>query len=131
MGQIDDITSARILEMKANGYSYEDIGREFGMKRKAVYQHIRTKTLTKERRDEINAARRQLRADKRSAKTFISKDGVGTAANRRRTTATFVPIEVIEDRDRSLMRQFSLEVDILGSPPPGRSALDRRMQHAR
>lgn len=131
MQKIDDRTSARILEMKATGCSYEEISREVGVPRKAIYQHIRSKTLTQARRDEINLARRQQNAEKRASKTFISKDGVGTAANRRRTSATFVPPEVLEDRNRRMMQPFSFEVDILGSPPPGRSALDRRMQHAR
>lgn len=112
-------TKDTIVEYWGRGYSRREIAIALCLDKKRVERFLRHHLMTEEERE----VRRQKRADAKriKAKRIIVEHDDGT----RHLVYDPPPAHVLAERDRAFSREFSIEIDILGSPPPGRSALEQ------
>ena len=112
----------RAKDLLAHGFEPKRVAQILNRKVGSVLTKMRYEAMTPEQRratqDRVNANRRKRAAQYVQVRSF-------------ETVASRPTADILAERDRYLSAPRTLTQSLLGDPPPGYSALDRKRQEAR
>jgi hypothetical protein len=112
---IDGLTLRRAAKMRAHGWGWYNTAVEL----RVGYHQLRSAM------DPEYKAKRQA-GKKPSVSKAIDHSAPGLSAAKVEPPASRVPQSVLFERERAMLAPRSLTATLLGDPPAGRSALDKR-----